>query len=201
MSKMKPLPEFINGFRIVEDLGMFKSPSAKQAYRRCIAVCPKCKNSWEARVGDLSKIQTCLCNRDIQGVSLRLRNIAKDMKKRCYNKNSVRYYRYGGRGIKICDEWRNSTNAFYLWALSAGYNDSLTIDRIRNDGDYSPENCKWSNYSEQMQNSTKAKLNVEIVLTIRGIYPGKSYSELALQFNVSKSTIAHIITRKTWSNI
>jgi len=65
------------------------------------------------------------------------------MTRRCYNPNNKDYKWYGGKGIQICDEWRNSPSAFEEWALQNGYNDELTIDRINPDKDYCPENCQW----------------------------------------------------------
>lgn len=83
----------------------------------------------------------------------RLYQCWSDMKQRCLNPNNSFYYRYGGRGIKFCDEWRDFTS-FMEWALSNGYSDDLTLDRIDNDGNYCPENCKWSTQREQSLNKT-----------------------------------------------
>lgn len=73
------------------------------------------------------------------------------MKGRCYNPNNCSYKRYGARGITVCKEWIDF-EGFSLWALSSGYKEGLSIDRIDNDGNYCPENCKWSTTKEQNNN-------------------------------------------------
>lgn len=83
----------------------------------------------------------------------RIYRIWQAMKQRCLNKKHTAYYRYGGRGIKICKEWRDSAAAFIEWAYANGYDDSLTLDRKDNDKDYCPDNCQWITRSE---NSKKA---------------------------------------------
>lgn len=65
------------------------------------------------------------------------------MLQRCYSKNCKRYHRYGGRGITVCDEWRNNSTTFYQWAIKTGYKEGLTLDRVDNDKGYSPDNCVW----------------------------------------------------------
>jgi hypothetical protein len=76
------------------------------------------------------------------------------MKQRCVNPNKQHYEHYGGRGITVCDEWREDFQTFYDWAMANGYSDDLTIDRIDNDGDYEPSNCQWIT---QAENTRKAR--------------------------------------------
>ena len=74
-----------------------------------------------------------------------------NMKQRCFNKNSSHYKNYGGRGIKVCDEWLEFMN-FYNWAMSNEYSEGLTIDRIDVNGNYEPDNCRWVDNKTQCNN-------------------------------------------------
>ena len=84
--------------------------------------------------------------------SERLYKIWKGIKKRCYNVNSHAFNRYGGKGITICDDWKDNFESFRNWALSNGYDKLLTIDRINNNGIYEPSNCRWATPLQQSHN-------------------------------------------------
>ena len=89
----------------------------------------------------------------------RLHSIWLDMRRRCYKKNRKAYKDYGGRGITICDEWKDDFLSFYNWSINNGYEDNLTIDRIDVNSNYEPSNCRWITKREQCKN-TRANINI-----------------------------------------
>lgn len=87
----------------------------------------------------------------------RLYVIWRSMKGRIKYPSTNSYERYGGRGIRVCEEWENDFSKFSDWALSHGYSEDLTLDRIDPDGDYEPSNCRWATWSEQARNRSKRR--------------------------------------------
>lgn len=105
------------------------------------------------------------------GTKHRLYVIWTNMKRRCKSETNPDYKNYGGRGISVCDEWENNFSSFAEWALNNGYSDQLTIDRIDNDGDYSPQNCRWTTMLIQRHN--QRRLN-DLAQLYRGYQHGKT---------------------------
>lgn len=121
---------------------------------------------------------------------IRLYVIWQGMRMRCNNPQNGHYSSYGGRGIRICQEW-DSWDEFYKWAMAHGYSDNLTIDRIDVNGDYEPENCRWVNYVAQANNTTR---------NIRCTFQGETHtvSEWAQMKKMSASTLRARL-RTGWS--
>lgn len=133
----------------------------KQIYWRCIC---DCGNEILVKTADLNNgaMKSCGCWRREVGhnnfkygcKTNRIYHIWRGMKARCFNKNNPNYPRYGGRGIIVCDEWKDNFDSFRLWAVTNGYSDELSIDRIDFDGNYCPENCRWATTTEQNNNKS-----------------------------------------------
>lgn len=121
----------------------------------------------------------------------RLHNIWRGILKRCSAKNSPAYLNYGGRGISICDAWRDYRN-FKKWSAANGYDDSKSIDRINNDGDYEAGNCRWVDKKTQARNRRSSRL-IEIDGIVRCL---QEWSDMA---GVCCGTISHRIKRG-WTN-
>ena len=123
----------------------------------------------------------------------RLYGIWTNMKSRCYNENVDSYEHYGARGISICEEWRDSYEKFRDWAVKNGYSDSLSIDRIDANGDYSPENCRWATDIQQARNKTTTWF-----VEINGVK--KTAKEWCEIYGVNYKT-AHTRKSRGWSDV
>lgn len=118
----------------------------------------------------------------------RLYTIWNGMKNRCNNSRDENYKNYGARGIKVCDEWQNDYSLFRKWALENRYSENLTIDRINNNGNYCPENCRWATRKEQ-NNNTRQNRYIE--------YNGeiKTLSEWATNYDLTRSCLKNRINK------
>lgn len=129
----------------------------------------------------------------------RLYRIWSNMKARCFNAKHKAFKNYGARGIAVCNEWAADYKMFYEWALSSGYSDSLTIERIDNDGGYYPENCKWVSKSEQVRNRRANKLEPGDAEKIRiAVNFGESRRSVAKRFGISVSHVNNIVVHHRW---
>lgn len=117
------------------------------------------------------------------------------MKQRCLNPNNPKYKRYGGRGIKVCDDWRDAKK-FVAWALKAGWKKGLTIDRINNDGDYCPENCRWVSVYENSRKKRTTKIDLVTAQEIRSRI-NEDWYDLAKEYGCSHGNIWFIMKNFT----
>jgi len=165
MAKRIPLEEIKSKkygmLTVLEEVSPTYDSNLKPA-RRMLCRCD-CGRTYEVRLSSLlhSEIMACIeCGYEKASKKRTTHNMTGTplykiwgyMKDRCYNKNKSNYHRYGGRGIKMCQDWRDDPQSFISWALSNGYKEGLSIDRINNDDDYKPSNCQ---FISQAENSSK----------------------------------------------
>ena len=118
------------------------------------------------------------------------------MKNRCLNPNSQFYKHYGGRGIVVCDEWLKFEN-FYADMGDAPR--KYTLDRIDNDGNYEPKNCRWATQTEQLRNTRRNVLNMEKAEEIRQLKgQGVKIKEISKRMDINYYTVRNVIYRGIW---
>lgn len=126
-----------------------------------------------------------------------LRNVWREMNARCYNPEAIGYKWYGARGITVCPEWRNSLESFVAWAETNGYQKGLTLDRIDNDAEYSPANCRWVTRCEQSRNKSSNRLLVykgsTLCITDLAKQVGLSVTGLRYRLDVRGMTVAEAV--------
>lgn len=130
-------------------------------------------------------------NRKYKYCNTRIYDCWKDMLRRCYNNDDEKYHTYYEKGITVCEEWHDF-KIFQEWALNNGYQDNLTIDRIDNNGNYCPENCRWTTLKIQANNTSRNR-KIE--------YQGeiKTLAQWCDQFNLPYKIIENRINRYNWA--
>ena len=152
--------------KMKKDLGMrYPTVTSKQKTRYGLYECQCCGKEYEAQVRNIKIRKRAVCksctskgnNTKHGGTGTRLYKTWQGIKARIYNKNEKCFPDYGGRGISICDKWKDF-KIFKDWALDNGYDDTLTIDRIDVDGNYEPNNCRWVSQKVQQRNKRVFKI-------------------------------------------
>lgn len=177
----------------------FKYVKNKNSYWKCICECGKVvivsyANLMRGKTkscGCLNKELTIKRNLIHGKTNTRLYRIWENMRTRCYNSKTINFHLYGGRGIKVCEEWKNDFISFYNWAMYNGYKKGLSIDRIDNDGNYEPKNCRWATEKQQSRNTRTNRL-----IKIRGEI--HCFSEWVEKLKLTQSALRYRIN-KNWS--
>lgn len=172
-------------------------PNSKDGHTRWRCVC-SCTNLNETIVSSNMlvglKIKSCGCLRqEAKGTKQKHGDSSRgkrhilyscwvSMKQRCFNPKHSSFRFYGGRGITVSGEWKNNYSAFKEWALNSGWHEGLSIDRINNDGNYEPSNCRWVTMLQQ-HNNTRSNRNY----TINGVT--KSMKAWADESNINARTL------------
>jgi hypothetical protein len=183
---------------LIKNLGMmFATENSKERKRFGLYKCGFCgtefrTNTYKVNVG-LVKSCGCYKKRRVSEThkthglrSTGLYKIWRDIKSRTLNPKNKRYSDYGGRGITICDDWKNDFMSFYNWAMSNGYSDELSIDRINNDGNYEPSNCRWTTPTIQSRNQRIRKDNTS---GYKGVSYNKKLSKYVVKIQINKKRI------------
>jgi len=200
MRELKPLPTEINGVKVIRDLGMNNQiPKKRIAEFECY-----CGKVFVGKINSVLVGHKRSCGCLINKPSVFTHLLSKHplyrkwsgMITRVTNQKESHWHRYGGRGITICNEWRNDFMAFYNWAIANGYEKGLTIDRINNDGNYEPSNCQWITMEENTMKDkkmflpTKQQLNAICDMYINSHV---TVTYLAKIFSTHKQRISEIL--------
>lgn len=184
----------------------------RYGYVRCIC---DCGTSREYRFGSLKNGHTKSCgcyNKEVAAREVVKRNtthgltkhpiyrVWAQMKQRCYDINYPDYNDWGGRGITVCDKWKNDFVVFYEWSVNNGWRRGLQIDRIKNHLNYSPDNCRFITCAKNNQNRRSTRLTELRAGHIRILFhkSKKSKQEISFLYGVHPDTIRDVVNNRTW---
>lgn len=198
----------------IKKLGRRLCSTGKNYAYYSLYLCPHCGKKVEKQSGYEKRYKSCGCLHDyftgLGGIKhgdckttgrSGLYNSWDNMVRRCSNENRPEYKNYGGRGIKLYEEWRDYST-FKKWAMANGYKKGLVIDRIDNDGNYHPDNCRWVTRAESCRNQRNTRMTWKKVLEVRERYrKGETnQSALAREYKVSSAAISEIVHNYSWIN-
>lgn len=191
----------------MEILDKFKK--GKVLHYRCKC---ECGNIWEPQCGyvkfkNVTSCPSCSTKRGNTKhgfTGTKLHAVLNGIKQRCSNPKASGYEWYGGKGVSVCDEWKNDFLSFKTWAEENGYREGLTIDRIDASKNYEPTNCRWitqeentrrASHRSNIDNNKTIKISEEQSKDIvkKHKEENKTMKELAIEYNVSQSCINHIV--------
>ncbi|MCK5245023.1 MAG: hypothetical protein KAJ90_07110 [Desulfobacterales bacterium] len=136
------------------------------------------------------------------GVGTRIYRTWKGIRNRCKYPSFPGWQYYGGKGVRVCDEWTNSFEAFRDWSMENGYGPELQIDRIDSSGDYCPENCRWVTALVNMRNRDVVILDEEKVFDLKRKFEnGETKGSLAEHYGVNESTVSDALSGRTWKDV
>jgi len=157
------------GVEFIKDIGMRKpKEDSPKKYRYFLGLCLHCGKEFESQARHFKKLKSCReCSSGIRPKEIYSRThglrrhplyeIWAGMKGRCNNEKELCYKNYGGRGIEVCLGWKIDFKLFYDWSLENGYEKGLQLDRIDNDGNYEPGNCRWVTQYENVNNTDRMR--------------------------------------------
>ena len=197
---------------LIKKCGKRKCKSGNSYFSLGLFKCFYCGKEVEKPLFQGKKYKSCGCKRRYfvskskithGEAGSRLYKIWRDMQTRCLNPNFLQYKDYGGRGIRIDNKWLDKKTGFInfkMWALNNGYGADLEIDRIDNNGNYAPDNCRFTTCKVNAQNQRTTKLNLSKVAEIREKYLGGKYKykQLSEEYSVCYDSIRKIINNRSW---